>query len=58
MSWDKEAFREALVLDFDDYWMNYLTHDMARAIDSTVPYHNLVEYLQWRERAPLNKQEK
>lgn len=23
---------------FDDYWMNYLTSDMARAIDSSVPY--------------------
>jgi hypothetical protein len=35
---------------FDDYWMNYLTRDMARAIDSTVPYHNLREYLKWRGR--------
>ncbi len=33
---------------FDDYWMNYLTRDMARAIDSSVPYRNLNEYLQWR----------
>lgn len=29
---------------FDDYWMNYLTPDMARAIDSTVRYRNLGEY--------------
>ena len=36
---------------FDDYWMNYLTEDMARAIDSVVPYHNLEEYREWRERA-------
>jgi hypothetical protein len=36
---------------FDDYWMNYLTEDMARAIDSAVPYRNLAEYWQWRERA-------
>jgi hypothetical protein len=33
---------------FDDYWMNYLTEDMARAIDSPVPYHNLKEYQKWR----------
>jgi hypothetical protein len=38
---------------FSDYWMNYLTNDMARAIESNVPYRNLAEYLQWRERAPL-----
>lgn len=35
---------------FDDYWMNYLTADMARAIDSAVPYRNLDEYWQWRRR--------
>lgn len=35
---------------FDDYWMNYLTQDMARAIDSEVPYRNLRQYLQWRDR--------
>lgn len=33
---------------FDDYWMNYLTEDMARAIDSTVQYRNLREYAKWR----------
>jgi len=33
---------------FDDYWMNYLTEDMARAIDSGVPYRNLGEYMKWR----------
>ena len=37
---------------FDDYWMNYLTDDMARAIDSDVPYRNLREYWAWRNRAP------
>lgn len=36
---------------FDDYWMNYLTADMARAIDSKVPYRNLAEYWRWRNRA-------
>lgn len=35
---------------FDDYWMNYLTGDMARAIDSHVPYSNLEEYWKWRGR--------
>lgn len=35
---------------FDDYWMNYLTRDMARAIDSEVPYKNLEEYWNWRNR--------
>ena len=35
---------------FDDYWMNYLTKDMARAIDSDIPYRNLEGYWQWRER--------
>jgi hypothetical protein len=37
---------------FDDYWTNYLTADMARAIDSEVRYRNLEEYWQWRSRAP------
>ena len=36
---------------FDDYWMNYLTDDMARAIDSDVPYRNLEGYWKWRSRA-------
>jgi hypothetical protein len=40
---------------FSDYWTNYLTKDMALAIESSVPYRNLAEYLQWRERAPLLK---
>ena len=35
---------------FDDYWRSYLTEDMARAIDSEVPYRNLEEYWGWRER--------
>ncbi len=37
---------------FDDYWMNYLTEDMARAIDSAVPYRNLEEYWKWCKRLP------
>jgi len=38
---------------FADYWMNYLTADMARSIDSNIPFRNLKEYLEWRNR--LNK---
>lgn len=37
---------------FDDYWMNYLTEDMARFLDSAVPYRNLADYWEWRERVP------
>jgi len=40
---------------FDDYWMNYLTRDMAQAIDSEVPYRNLDEYWRWRERGSRRK---
>ena len=35
---------------FDDYWMHYLTDDMARAIESEVPYRNLNEYWEWCKR--------
>ncbi|MDX1991783.1 MAG: type II restriction endonuclease [bacterium] len=35
---------------FNDYWMNYLTADMARAIDSEVVYRNLTDYFRWRSR--------
>lgn len=34
---------------FEHYWMNYLTQDMAQAIDSDVPYRNLDGYLKWRD---------
>lgn len=34
---------------FDDYWMNYLTNDMAKAIDSEIPFHNIIEYLKWKQ---------
>jgi hypothetical protein len=43
-------FSEQGVEVFDDYWMNYLTADMARAIDSNVPYTNLAEYFVWKGR--------
>lgn len=32
---------------FDKYWMNYLTKDMAKAIDSDQPYRNLKEFDKW-----------
>ena len=35
---------------FNDYWMYYLTSDMALKIESTVPYKNLAEYLEWKKR--------
>jgi len=35
---------------FDDYWMYYLTKDMARAIDSKErPYKNLAEYKKYKK---------
>jgi len=41
---------------FDDYWMNYLTKNMAQTIDmESAPYANLEEYWIWRERAPYRK---
>lgn len=34
---------------FDDYWMYYLTKDMARAVEmKSAPYRNLSEYLTYR----------
>ena len=42
---------------FDDYWMNYLTEDMARAIDSAVPYRSLGQYWAWRERTGRRKRD-
>ena len=43
---------------FDDYRMNYLTEDMAQAIGSDVPYRNLEEYWQWRDRVALKSKRK
>lgn len=35
---------------FDDYWMYYLTRDMARNVDlKGAPYKNLKEYLQYKK---------
>jgi len=35
---------------FDDYWMFYLTKDMAKAVDlKSAPYKNLKEYLEYKK---------
>ena len=34
---------------FDDFWMNYMTKDMAKMVDlKNPPYHNLSEYMKYR----------
>jgi hypothetical protein len=35
---------------FDDYWMFYLTRDMAQALEITRPYLNLKTYLAYKKR--------
>ena len=35
---------------YDDYWMYYLTKDMAKALDVSRPYTNLKTYLAYKER--------
>ncbi len=35
---------------YDDYWMYYLTKDMAKAIEINRPYTNLKSYLEYKER--------
>src|SRR5207245_11303160 len=35
---------------YDDYWMFYLTRDMAQALSVTRPYTNLKTYLEYKER--------
>lgn len=35
---------------YDDYWMYYLTKDMARALDVQRPYTNLKSYLEYKKR--------
>lgn len=35
---------------FDDYWMYYLTKDMAKAVDlKGAPYRNLKEYREYKK---------
>jgi len=51
-----DNFFKALSTDSGDWvvkgfiWMNYLTKDVARAIDSPIPFHNLEEYWIWKKR--------
>lgn len=35
---------------YDDYWMFYLTKDMARALEVERPYTNLKTYIEYKER--------
>lgn len=35
---------------YDDYWMYYLTTDMAKALDISRPYINLQSYLEYKQR--------
>lgn len=35
---------------YDDYWMYYLTKDMAKALEIPRPYTNLKSYLEYKER--------
>lgn len=35
---------------YDDYWMFYLTRDMAQALDIERPYTNLKSYLAYKQR--------
>ncbi|KAF0206272.1 MAG: type II restriction endonuclease [Gallionellaceae bacterium] len=45
---------------YDDYWMYYLTKDMAKALDIERPYTNLKNYLEYKQRGidTLRKYEK
>ncbi len=35
---------------YDDYWIYFLTKDMARAIEIKRPYTNLKSYLEYKQR--------
>lgn len=35
---------------YDDYWVFYLTRDMAEALKVKRPYTNLKEYLEYKKR--------
>jgi hypothetical protein len=35
---------------YDDYWMFYLTKDMAKALEIERPYSNLTSYLQYKQK--------
>ena len=35
---------------YDDYWMYFLTNDMAKALEISRPYTNLKSYLEYKQR--------
>jgi hypothetical protein len=46
----KREFEENGKKRFDDYWMNYETKDMAKAVDRDAPrFRNIATYLKWIE---------
>ncbi len=46
----KGVFAELGEEVYDDYWMYYLTNDMAKALEIPRPYTNLKTYLEYKER--------
>lgn len=46
----KGVFSELGEEIYDDYWMYYLTKDMAKALEIPRPYTNLKSYLEYKER--------
>jgi hypothetical protein len=46
----KGVFSELGENIYDDYWMYYLTKDMARALEIDRPYTNLKTYLKYKEK--------
>jgi len=51
----KGVFADLSIEVFDDYWMNFLTKDMARAIDTEPRYHNFKTYLNYRKKLRKKK---
>jgi len=50
LSHGKGPFAELGEDIFDDYWMYYLTRDMAKAVDlKGAPYKNLKEYKEYKK---------
>ncbi len=46
-----DTFHKSLATDAGE-WVVKGFRDMAEAIDSDIPYRNLEQYWQWRQRAP------
>jgi hypothetical protein len=45
-----KAHAETFAKVYDDYWMFYLTRDMAQTLSMTRPYTNLKTYQEYKER--------